>query len=159
MILKTLFGNPAEIGTKAPDFELCDQTEAKHQLSQHLGKWLVLYFYPKDNTLGCTKEACSFRDGFGWFQKNNVSLLGVSTDSIASHRNFSDTHNLPFPVLSDSSKTVSKSYGALSPLGISRRVTFIINPDGFIADRIEWANWFKYADTVKGRLQKLSNFE
>ncbi|PIS44015.1 MAG: peroxiredoxin, partial [Ignavibacteria bacterium CG08_land_8_20_14_0_20_37_9] len=93
-----------EEGKKAPTFKLSDQNGKVHSLKDYLGKKVVLYFYPKDNTPGCTTEACSFRDEFPTFKKNNTVILGVSADPVKSHKNFSDKFGLPFPLLSDVSK-------------------------------------------------------
>ena len=98
-------------GDNAPDFSLADQNGAVHTLKQYAGKWVVLYFYPKDDTPGCTKEACSFRDNLGAVTKKGAVILGVSGDSTASHRKFADKYDLPFPLLSDPDKAVINAYG------------------------------------------------
>jgi len=100
-----------EEGKKAPAFKLVDQDGKTHSLKDYLGLQVVLYFYPKDNTPGCTREACDFRDEFSVFKKNNVVVLGVSADSIKSHKNFSEKFSLPFPLLSDESKEMIEAYG------------------------------------------------
>jgi len=100
-----------EEGKKAPDFSLKDQNEKVHTLKNYRGKTVVIYFYPKDNTPGCTTEACSFRDEYEVFKKHNVVLLGVSADSVKSHKNFSEKFTLPFPLLSDESKEMIENYG------------------------------------------------
>ncbi|NCQ16978.1 MAG: thioredoxin-dependent thiol peroxidase [Ignavibacteria bacterium CG22_combo_CG10-13_8_21_14_all_37_15] len=100
-----------EEGKKAPTFKLSDQNGKVHSLKDYLGKKVVLYFYPKDNTPGCTTEACSFRDEFPTFKKNNTVILGVSADPVKSHKNFSDKFGLPFPLLSDVSKEMIENYG------------------------------------------------
>ncbi|HLD11858.1 MAG TPA: thioredoxin-dependent thiol peroxidase [Patescibacteria group bacterium] len=97
---------------KAKDFNLPDENGKYHNLSDYRGKWVVLYFYPKDDTPGCTKEACSFRDYFGDLKKYGVVVLGISKDSVASHKKFSEKYHLTFPLLSDESKEVIKAYGA-----------------------------------------------
>ncbi|HKZ34904.1 MAG TPA: peroxiredoxin, partial [Patescibacteria group bacterium] len=96
---------------KAKDFNLPDENGKYHSLSDYLGKWVVLYFYPKDDTPGCTKEACSFRDHFAELKKYGVVILGISKDSIASHKKFSEKYHLPFPLLSDETKETLKAYG------------------------------------------------
>jgi len=131
------------IGDKAPDFSLADQNGATHSLKQYTGKWVVLYFYPKDDTPGCTKEACSFRDNLGAVTKKGAVILGVSSDSTASHRKFADKYSLPFPLLSDPDKAVINAYGVWKEksmygkktMGVERS-TFLIGPDGKIAH--EW---------------------
>ncbi|MFA5803496.1 MAG: thioredoxin-dependent thiol peroxidase [Melioribacteraceae bacterium] len=100
-----------EEGKKAPVFKLFDQDGKVHSLKDYAGKKVVLYFYPKDNTPGCTTEACSFRDEFAVFKKSNSIILGVSADAVKSHKNFSDKFSLPFPLLSDESKEMIEKYG------------------------------------------------
>jgi peroxiredoxin Q/BCP len=100
-----------EIGKKAPDFTLPDQTGNKHKLSDYRGKPVVLYFYPKDDTPGCTKEACSFRDSFAEYKKAGVTVLGVSIDNEKSHAKFINKYDLPFTLLSDKDKKVVEKYG------------------------------------------------
>jgi peroxiredoxin Q/BCP len=100
-----------EEGKKAPVFKLFDQDGKIHSLKDYAGKKVVLYFYPKDNTPGCTTEACSFRDEFAVFKKSNTIILGVSADAVKSHKNFSDKFSLPFPLLSDESKEMIEKYG------------------------------------------------
>lgn len=122
---------------KAPEFALPDQNGEVHKLIYYHGKWVVLYFYPKDDTPGCTKEACSFRDNFHDLQARGVEILGVSKDSVASHKKFAEKYNLNFPILSDESAETSKAYGSWSAhqmLGLPgiKRMTFLINPAGEI---------------------------
>jgi peroxiredoxin Q/BCP len=119
-----------EKGSKAPDFNLPDQSGILHSLNDYQGKWLLLYFYPKDNTPGCTKEACSFRDNFSLLKKK-VEVVGVSGDSVKSHKNFADKYSLPFTLLSDSEKKVINDYGA-NNLIFAKRTSFLINPNGVI---------------------------
>ncbi|MEL7625745.1 MAG: thioredoxin-dependent thiol peroxidase [Anaerolineaceae bacterium] len=126
-------------GDFAPDFELPDQDEVMHKLSDYRGKKVVLYFYPKDDTPGCTKEACSFRDSFGEFRKQGMAVLGVSKDSVKSHAKFQEKYSLPFPLLSDTDTSVIKAFDAWGPkkfmgkefLGILR-TTFVIDETGRI---------------------------
>jgi len=99
-----------EVGKKAPDFILPDQDGKKVSLKDFKGKKIVLYFYPKDNTSGCTKEACSFRDDFPKFKKTDAVILGVSPDSVSSHKKFAEKFNLPFTLLSDEEKKVLELY-------------------------------------------------
>src|SRR5258706_7110268 len=96
----------------AKDFTLADQNGVMHSLHDYKGKWVVLYFYPKDDTPGCTKEACNFRDATGELQKRGVVILGVSKDSVASHKKFSEKYHLNIPILSDESKEVIIAYEA-----------------------------------------------
>lgn len=123
-------------GDTAPEFELFDQYQKPHKLADYQGKWVVLYFYPKDDTPGCTTEACNFRDDIFKIRQLNAEVLGVSVDNVESHAKFADKHGLPFPLLSDGNAQVAKSYGALMSLGpikIAKRHTFIIDPQGRIA--------------------------
>ncbi len=99
-----------EVGKKAPDFILPDQDGKKVSLKDFKGKKIILYFYPKDNTSGCTKEACSFRDDFPKFKKTDAVILGVSPDSVSSHKKFAEKFNLPFTLLSDEEKKVLELY-------------------------------------------------
>ncbi|HEX6031780.1 MAG TPA: thioredoxin-dependent thiol peroxidase [Tepidiformaceae bacterium] len=128
------------VDTEPPDFELNDQNGQTVRLRDLRGKWVVLYFYPKDDTSGCTKEACSFRDNHGRLQQRGAVVLGVSGDTEASHQKFADKYELPFPLLVDADHEVAKAYGAWgtkSMYGRSYegiiRSTFVIGPDGRIA--------------------------
>jgi peroxiredoxin Q/BCP len=126
-----------QVGSLAPAFRLQDQAGAWHELNDYRGKWLVLYFYPKDDTPGCTTQACEFRDNIFAFNKLGAVILGISVDDVASHKQFAEEHNLPFTLLADNTKQTAKSYGVLrSALGlmeIASRQTFIIDPQGRIA--------------------------
>ena len=99
-----------KVGQKAPDFTLPDQTGKTHKLSTYKGKWVLLYFYPKDDTPGCTKEACGIRDEFPKFKKMDAVVFGVSADSVERHKKFADKYKLPFTLLSDEDKKVLKLY-------------------------------------------------
>jgi len=103
---------PISAGGQAPDFTLPDDEGRMHTLSDYLGKPVVLYFYPKDNTSGCTKEACGFRDDYSAYQDAGVTILGVSPDSSKSHANFRTKYELPFTLLADPEREVIKMYGA-----------------------------------------------
>ena len=121
------------IGDPAPGFELPDQDERIHRLEDYRDDWLVLFFYPRDMTAGCTKEVCEFRDNYDYFLMTNISLLGISTDSPQKHHQFRSQHGLGFPLLSDVSGEVARAYGSLlriGPLRQARRHSFIIDPDG-----------------------------
>jgi len=120
-------------GTPAPAFRLQDQHEAWVTLADQKGKWLVLYFYPMDETPGCTTEACEFRDNIFAFRKLGVNVLGISVQDVASKKEFAAKHSLPFSVLADTDKSVAKAYGVLSMVGFARRETFVIDPQGRIA--------------------------
>ena len=116
---------------KAKDFNLPDQDNTFHTLKEYLGKWIVVYFYPKDDTPGCTIEACKFRDSFVELQQKGVVILGVSKDSVASHKMFAEKYHLNFPLLSDESKETIKAYDAQGVLG-TKRITYLIDPEGEI---------------------------
>ncbi len=128
-------GQPAE-GAAAPDFRLQDQNGDWHELSQYRGKWVALYFYPKDDTPGCTTEACSFRDNIFAFRERDAVILGVSLDDVDSHEAFAEKYSLPFSLLSDAEAEVAEQYGVVRNLGVmklAKRETFLIRPDGTIA--------------------------
>ncbi len=122
------------VASKAPDFESVDQDGNSFRLEDHRGSWIVLYFYPKDETVGCTAEACAFRDSMEELTSLGVKVVGVSTQSSRSHRSFAERHDLNFTLLADEEKGVSRLYDALGILGLSRRITYIIDPEGQIAD-------------------------
>lgn len=132
-----------KIGDKAPDFSGFDQDNKMHQLEDYKGKKLVVFFYPKANTPGCTAEACDLRDNFERFQANNYELLGVSADNAKAQGKFKDKFNFPFPLLADEDKSVIEAFGVWGPKkfmgreydGINR-TTFVINEDGIIEDII-----------------------
>lgn len=124
------------IGDPAPVFTLKDQSGQAHALIDYHGRWVVLYFYPKDDTPGCTTEACNFRDDLPALRALGAQILGVSVDDSASHARFAAKFHLPFPLLADTDGAVARTYGALwgfGPLKFARRHTFIIGPDGRIA--------------------------
>lgn len=133
--------------SQAADFTLRDQDGKKHSLSDFKGKWVVLYFYPKDDTPGCTKEACSFRDNLSELTSKNVVVIGISADSPDSHKKFVNKYNLNFLLLSDESKEVIKQYNSWGKksmfgkiyLGVQRN-TYIINPKGEIVKSYEKVN-------------------
>jgi peroxiredoxin Q/BCP len=127
-----------EKGREAPDFSLPDQEGRAHRLADYRGRWVVLYFYPRDDTPGCTTEACSFRDGFLDFKKRGVEIVGISVDTPASHAAFAERHRLPFTLLADSGGEVAERYGVLWQLGpwrFAARRTFVIDPAGRVALR------------------------
>jgi peroxiredoxin Q/BCP len=123
-------------GQAAPDFRLQDQKGDWHTLAQYHGKWVVLYFYPKDDTPGCTTEVCTFRDDVAKLHKQNAEVLGVSLDDVKSHEQFAEKYHVPFPLLSDNTQSTAKSYGVLAThltFTYARRETFLIDPQGKIA--------------------------
>lgn len=120
-----------KVGDMAPDFSLPDQDSTVHKLSDYKGQKVVVYFYPKDDTPGCTKEACSLRDNYSDFSKLGIRVFGISYDTPESHRKFRKKYNLPFTLLSDETKEVSKLYGASGVL-TPKRITFLIKKNGKI---------------------------
>lgn len=148
-------------GQAAPAFRLQDQTGEWRSLADFRGKWVVLYFYPKDGTPGCTTQACEIRDDIFAFRRANAAVLGVSVDAVDSKKGFAEENNLPFPVLSDSAANTTKAYGALTSypqyklFNIARRDTFIIDPQGRIARRYENVNAEGHSKMVLAELAKL----
>ena len=123
-----------KIGNKAPDFTALTDSGEKVKLKDFRGKKVVLYFYPKDNTPGCTQQACDFRDSITAFGKKNTVVLGVSPDSVASHQKFKAKFDLPFPLLSDPDLSAATAFGVADPATRrSRRAAFVAQPDGRIA--------------------------
>ncbi|MFQ5885094.1 MAG: peroxiredoxin [Thermoplasmata archaeon] len=124
------------IGDKAPDFETTDESGADFKLSAYQGRKLVLYFYPRDFTPGCTAEACSIRDSYQLFEGSGIPIFGISGGSAELHQRFRKKHNLPFHILMDENLEISKLYGVYSRLGVlgmgARRVTFLIDEQGEI---------------------------
>ena len=126
-----------ETGKKAPDFTLADYTGKQHKLSDYKGKPVVLYFYPKDDTPGCTKEACSFRDSYSDFKRAGVEVIGISVDDEKSHEKFINKYNLPFTLLSDPDKKVVEKYGVWVEKSMygkkylgTARTTFLLDETG-----------------------------
>lgn len=126
------------VGSPAPAFSLPDQAGVVRQLADYRGRWLVLFFYPKNDTPGCTTEACNFRDGHVQFRTLGAEVVGVSVDDTASHLAFARKHSLPFTLLADSDGQVAARYGALTDLKVVRfakRHTFLIDPEGVVRQR------------------------
>jgi len=123
------------VGTLAPDFSAPDQSGTPRDLASERGRPVVLYFYPRDATPGCTVEACAFRDAWSDYESRGVTIFGVSVDDVASHRAFAEEHELPFPLIADVDQTITDAYGARATQGdvvYSRRVTYIIDGEGLI---------------------------
>lgn len=121
-----------EVGTAAPQFSLPDQTGQVRNLTDYRGKWVVLYFYPEDDTPGCTTEACTLRDNFSAFAPLNTQVLGVSADSVDSHKKFAEKYHLPFTLLADTEKSLIVACDAKGLIG-TKRISYLINPAGIIA--------------------------
>lgn len=123
-------------GEMAPAISLPDQSGKTVNLSDYKGKWVVVYFYPKDQTPGCTTQACEFRDNIFAFRNAGAQILGISLDDVASHKEFAEKHGLPFPLLADDKQETAKRYGVLTQFGtmtVAARETFLIDPSGRIA--------------------------
>jgi len=133
LMMGLLWGRSPKISPDqlAPDFVLLDQDSSMRKLSDYRGNWVVVYFYPKDDTPGCTKEACGIRDDYTKFARQEIVVLGISYDSPESHRAFIKKYKLPFTLLSDGDKSVSKLYDAQGLLFADRK-TFLIDPEGVI---------------------------
>jgi thioredoxin-dependent peroxiredoxin len=148
----------------AYNFDLQDQNGKTHKLSDYEGKWVIVYFYPKDDTPGCTKEACSFRDASSEYKKRGVEIIGISKDSVASHKKFADKFLLNFTLLSDPEHTVIEKYGAWGQKkfmgraydGILRN-TVLINPKGEIVKEYTSVNPLTHSDQILKDLDILAD--
>ncbi len=147
-----------EIGKPAPEFMGVDDTGKNISLTGLSGKWVILYFYPKDNTPGCSIEAAKFEQLLPEFTALGAEVIGVSTDSSASHANFREKCNLSFPLLADTDKRIAKAYGVLGGLmgmfGIAARESFLIDPSGNLAQHWKMVNPMTHALEVKQALEK-----
>lgn len=145
-----------KIGDKAPEFSLQDQYGHVHTLSDYKGSKVLLYFYPKDDTPGCTTEACNFRDGYEMFKNSGLVILGISKDSVKSHKKFADKFSLPFPILSDESTETIQKYGAWRKKKFmgreymgTERISFLIDGNGTIEKVYEQVKPGEHAEEVK----------
>ncbi|MGQ9863301.1 MAG: thioredoxin-dependent thiol peroxidase [Bacteroidia bacterium] len=143
------------VGQKAPDFHALDQDGKTHTLAQYLGKKVVLYFYPKDDTPGCTKEACNLRDHYQALQEAGYVVLGVSADDVTSHARFAQKYQLPFPLLSDPDKTILRAYGAWGKKKLygkeyegPLRITYLIDEKGYISHVIKTVKTDAHAQQI-----------
>lgn len=139
---------------KAPVFALLDQDGNQHKLSDYQGRWLVVYFYPKDDTPGCTKEACGFRDNKAEFDKREVVVVGISKDSVSSHRRFKNKYTLPFTLLSNPNHQAIERYGAWKEKTL--RQTYLINPKGEIVKEYKGVNPQNHAEEILEDLDRLA---
>lgn len=153
---------PITANNPAPDFALPDDTGTTRRLSDFRGKPLILYFYPKDDTPGCTTEACNFRDDYSAYEKSGVTILGVSPDSVASHVKFKEKYHLPFPLLADDQHKVCDKYGVWGPKkAMGReydgvlRTTFLIDSKGRIARVFENVKPSEHSTEVLAALKQL----
>ncbi len=142
-------------GQRAPDFEVLDHTGATRTLHEHAGKIVVLYFYPRDATPGCTTEACAFRDAWNRMQAAGAVVLGVSTDDVDSHRAFVEEHQLPFPLLADTDGRLAQAYGVPVRMGFAKRMTFVIDGDGTVRRVFEDVDPAVHVDEVLAVIDEL----
>jgi peroxiredoxin Q/BCP len=146
------------VGSQAPAFRLQDQNGDWHALKDYRGRWLVLYFYPKDGTPGCTTEACHFRDNIFAFKSLGAAVVGISVDDVASHRKFSSKYKLPFTILADEGGTTAKAYGVLRDfklLKLASRQSFLVDPDGKVAKHYDDVNPEEHTGQVLADLKVL----
>jgi peroxiredoxin Q/BCP len=151
-------GDVPKVGEAAPAFTLPDQNGKSHALAEYRGKWVVLYFYPKDDTPGCTQEACAFRDDLNQIKAVGAQVIGVSVDDSDSHAEFAKKYHLPFPLLADMNGEVAARYGALLNLQLmkyAKRYTFLINPDGRIAKVYLKVETSRHSKEIIDDLQRL----
>ncbi len=149
-----------QIGHEAPEFTLYDQHSNPHTLEAYRGQWVVLYFYPKDDTPGCTKEACEFRDDYRTLTAQNTQILGVSVDTEESHAQFAEKFQLPFPLLADPKGQIAKKYQSLMSLGpikFAKRHTFIIDPKGITRQIYRKVDPASHSDQILDELKKLQS--
>lgn len=134
--IPVLAGDPPMEGSAAPSFKLQDQNGEWHALEDYRGQWLAIYFYPKDDTPGCTKEACNFRDNIYAFKAIDAVVVGISVDDVESHKKFSDKYKLPFTILADEDSETARAYGVLKDyklLKLASRQSFLVDPEGKVA--------------------------
>jgi len=158
LLRPVLAADSPKVGQVAPGFELLDQNSKQQRLSDYRGQWVVLYFYPKDDTPGCTTEACNFRDDYYKIRALQAVVLGVSLDDVSSHKEFADKYHLPFPLLADSKHSVAEAYNVLSgfgPIKFSSRQTFIIDPQGKVAHHYPRVKASRHATEIINDLKKL----
>lgn len=150
------------VGDQAPAFALSDQHGQRHTLEKYRGHWLVLFFYPRDDTPGCTQEACQFRDAFAPLNAMHAEVIGISVDDAASHARFAAKYQLPFTLLADTQGEFARQYGALLKLGpfkMARRISFIVSPQGRIAHVFTGVNPAHHTSDVMRILKLLQNGE
>lgn len=146
------------VGEAAPGFELRDQNGDLQSLEDYRDQWVALYFYPKDQTPGCTTEACEFRDNIFAFKKLNCQILGVSLDDSASHKEFAEMHGLPFPLLADTTGSTADAYGVKTTmfgLTVAKRETFLIDPQGFVVKHYKQVDPESHSQQILNDLAEL----
>jgi peroxiredoxin Q/BCP len=147
----TFAGEAPATGSDAPSFKLQDQNGDWHALGDYRGQWLAVYFYPRDDTPGCTTEACNFRDNIHAFKAIGAAVVGISVDDVESHKEFSDKYKLPFTILADEDGTTAKAYGVLRDyklLKLASRQSFLVDPEGKIAKHYDDVDPDKHTDEV-----------
>lgn len=156
--LSALAGDAPTVGSQAPAFNLQDQNGDWHKLDDYRGQWLAIYFYPKDDTPGCTTEACNFRDSIHAFKAIGAAVVGISVDDVESHKEFSDKYKLPFTILADSDNKTSVAYGVLRDyklIKIASRQSFLIDPEGIVVKHYDDVDPDEHTDQV---LADIKNF-
>lgn len=156
--LPALAGETPAVGQAAPGFKLQDQNGDWHDLEDYRGSWLAVYFYPKDDTPGCTTEACNFRDNIYAFKGIGAEVVGISVDTVESHKDFSDKYKLPFVILADEEGTTAEAYGVLRDwklIQIASRQSFIVGPDGVLVKHYEEVDPDTHTEEVLADLKAL----
>lgn len=141
--------------SRIPPFQTSDHLGRRVESADLVGHWTVLYFYPRDGSFGCTREACGFRDRFADLRTEGVLVYGVSRDSAESHQRFVREHGLPFPLLLDPQGRLAKAFGARGVLGMNRRITVILDPSGQVVKRYRVRRWRRHANDVLGDIKTL----
>jgi len=152
-------GEPLMTGSDAPAFKLQDQNGEWHTLEEYKGQWLAIYFYPRDDTPGCTKEACNFRDNIYAFKAIGAAVVGISVDDVESHKKFSDKYKIPFTILADESSEAAKAYGVLRDyklIKLASRQSFLVDPEGKIARHYADVDPDTHTDEVLTDIKTLS---
>ena len=156
--LQSMAGQTPAVGAAAPGFRLQDQNGEWHDLEDYRGSWLAVYFYPKDDTPGCTTEACNFRDNIYAFKAIGAAVVGISVDDVESHKKFSDKYKLPFVILADETGATAEAYGLLRDwklMKIAARQSFIVDPEGVIAKHYEDVDPDNHTQEVLADLEAL----
>ena len=151
-------GEPPAVGSDAPSFNLQDQNGEWHTLGDYRGQWLAVYFYPRDDTPGCTTEACNFRDNIYAFKAIGAAVVGISVDDVDSHKEFSDKYKLPFTILADEDGKTATAYGVLKDyklLKLASRQSFLINPEGKVVKHYADVDPDEHTDQVLADIKAL----
>ena len=146
------------VGSAAPSFNLQDQNGEWHELEDYRGQWLAVYFYPRDDTPGCTTEACNFRDNIYAFKAIGAAVVGISVDDVESHKKFSDKYKLPFTILADADSRTTKAYGVLRDyklIKLASRQSFLIDPEGIIVKHYADVDPDIHTDQVLADIKKM----